>query len=68
MISGKKEVHFFGKGCCEKCTSVKKQRKRIVKEGQLQIEVPIIFIKGSCVETPLCTMYWINKNGDKGRL
>jgi hypothetical protein len=28
---GKKEVHFFGKGCCEKCTGMKQQRKRGVK-------------------------------------
>jgi hypothetical protein len=31
MISGKKEVHFFGKGCCEKCTGMKQQRKRRLK-------------------------------------
>jgi len=23
MTGGKKEVHFFGKGCCEKCTGMK---------------------------------------------
>jgi hypothetical protein len=42
--------------------------KKKIKKGELQIEVPIIFIKGSCVETPLCTMCWINEKGDKGRL
>jgi hypothetical protein len=31
MISGKKEVHFFGKGCCEKCTGVKQQGKEDLK-------------------------------------
>ncbi len=30
--------------------------------------MPIIFIKGSCVETPLYTMCWINKDGDKGQV
>ncbi len=30
--------------------------------------MPIIFIKGSCVETPLYTMRWVNKDGDKGRV
>ena len=67
MISGKKEMQFFGKGCCEKCTGVKQQRKRRVKEGQLQIEVPIIFVKGKYFGTPLCTMCWINKGDDKRR-
>jgi hypothetical protein len=28
---GKKGVHFFGKGCCEKCAGVKQQRKRRLK-------------------------------------
>jgi hypothetical protein len=27
MTGGKKEVHFFGKGYCEKCTGMKQQRK-----------------------------------------
>jgi hypothetical protein len=31
-------------------------RKRRAKKDLLEIEMPIIFIKGSCVETPLCTM------------
>ncbi len=26
------------------------------------------FIKGSCVETPLYTMCWINEDGDKGQV
>ncbi len=30
--------------------------------------MPIIFIKGSCVETPLYTMCWINEDGDKGQV
>ncbi len=32
MTGGKKGVHFFGKGCCEKCTGVKQQRKRRLKK------------------------------------
>jgi hypothetical protein len=31
MISGKKEVHFFGKGYCQKCTGIKQQRKSRLK-------------------------------------
>ncbi len=30
--------------------------------------MPIIFIKESCVETPLYTMCWINEDGDKGQV
>ncbi len=29
--------------------------------------MPIIFIKGICVETPLYTMCWGNKDGNKGK-
>jgi hypothetical protein len=28
MTGRKKGVHFLGKGCCEKCTGVKQQRKK----------------------------------------
>jgi hypothetical protein len=45
---------------------VAKEKK--VEKGQLEIEVPMIFVEGSYFETPLCTMCWINKGGDKGRL
>ncbi len=37
MISGKKEVHFFGKGYCEKCTGMKQQRKRKAKSWELRV-------------------------------
>jgi hypothetical protein len=32
MTGGKKEVHFFGKGNCEKCTG-KKQRRKEEQKG-----------------------------------
>ena len=56
MISRKKGVHFLGKGNCEKCTGMKQRRKRRAKKVYCKIKMPIIFIKGSCVETPLYTM------------
>jgi hypothetical protein len=65
MISRKKGVHFFGKGYCKKCMGMKQQRKKEQKRIYCKIKMPIIFIKGSCVETPLYTMCWINKDGDK---
>jgi hypothetical protein len=30
--------------------------------------MPITSIKGSCVETPLYTMCWINEDGDKEKV
>jgi hypothetical protein len=64
----KKGVHFFSKGYCEKCTGMKQRRKRRAKKVYCKMKMPIIFITGSCVETPLYTMCWVNKNGDKGRV
>ncbi len=68
MIGGKKGVHFFGKGYCKKCTGMKQRRKRGTEKIYWRIKMPIIFIKESCVETPLYTMCWINKDGDKGQV
>jgi hypothetical protein len=33
MTGGKKGVHFFGKGNCEKCTGKKQWRKKKNEEG-----------------------------------
>jgi hypothetical protein len=38
------------------------------KKIYCKIEMTIIFIKGSCVETPLYTMCWIDEDGVKGQL
>ncbi len=32
MTGRKKGVHFFGKGCFEKCTGVKQQRKKEIEK------------------------------------
>jgi hypothetical protein len=61
-------VHFFGKGCCEKCTGVKAAKKKEIEEDQLGVKVPIVFVKGNYFGTPLYTTCWINKGGDKERL
>ena len=60
-------MHFFGKGNCKKCTGMRQRRKRRAKRVYCKSKMPIIFIKGSCVETPLYTMCWINEDGDKGQ-
>ncbi len=46
---------------------MKQRRKRRAKRIYYKIKMPIIFIKGSCVETPLYTMWLGDKDGDKGR-
>jgi hypothetical protein len=48
---------MYGKEAVKK----KEERKGLI----VKIKMPIIFIKGSCVETPLYTMCWANKDGDK---
>ncbi len=35
--------------------------KRRMKRVNCTIKMPIIFIKGSCVETPLYTMCWVTR-------
>ncbi len=68
MTGRKKGVHFFGKGCCEKCTGVKQQGKKETEKDLSKIEVPVIFVKGNYFGTPLYTMCWINEGDDKRRL
>ncbi len=65
MTGRKKGVHFFGKGCCEKCMGVKAAKKKEIEKDLLKIEVPVIFVKGNCFGTPLCTMCRINEGDDK---
>jgi hypothetical protein len=56
MTGRKKEVHFFSKGCREKCTDVKQQRKKEIEKIRQKAEVPIIFVKGNYFGTPLYAM------------
>jgi hypothetical protein len=60
----KKGGAFFRQGVMRKVYGYEIAEKGRAKKDLLKIEMPIIFIKGSCVETPLYTMCWINKNGD----
>jgi hypothetical protein len=64
----KKGVHFFGKGCCKKCTGIKQQRKMRSEKGLSEVEVPVFFVKGNYFGTPLYAMCWINEGGDKEQL
>ncbi len=64
----KKRGAFFRQGELQKLTRMKQRGKRRAKKVYCKIEMPIIFIKGSCVETPLYTLCWANKDGDKGRV
>ncbi len=59
---------IFRQGVLRKMYGHEVAKEKKVEKGQLEIEVPMIFVEGSYFETPLCTMCWINKGGDKGRL
>ncbi len=68
MTGRKKGRIFLAKEYCKKCTGMNQQRKRRARKIYCKIKMPMIFIEGSCVETPLCTMCWVNKDGDKGQV
>ncbi len=68
MTSRKKGVHFFSKGCCEKCTGVKAAEKKEIGKDSSKIEVPVIFVKGNYFGTPLYTMCWINEGTVEDRI
>ncbi len=53
LLSGRKRVHFFGKGYCVKMYGKEQCRKEKQKRVNCIKLVPIIYIKGSCYETPL---------------
>ena len=63
-MSGEEGRAFFGKGCCEKSTDAKRQRKRRL-ERFFKNWMPSTFVKGSCFGTPLYTTCKSNKGGDK---
>jgi hypothetical protein len=64
----KKGGAFFRQGVLRKMYGCEAAEKRGAKKGLLKIEMKIIFITGSCFETPLYTMCWINEDGDKGQV
>ena len=43
----------------------KAAKKKEIEKDLLKVEVPMVFVKGNCFGTPLCTMCRINKGGDK---
>jgi hypothetical protein len=68
LVTGrKKRVHFFARGIAKNVRERSSEEKRRTKSVICKIKMPMIFIKGSYVETPLYTMCWGNKDGDKGQ-
>ncbi len=59
---------FFRQGVLRKVYGYEAAEKKKSKKDLCGIKMPIILIKGSCVETPLYTMCWINEEGDKGQV
>ncbi len=48
-----KECIFSAIRYCEKCTGESNSGKEKAEKGSLQKLMPIIYVKGSCFETPL---------------
>jgi hypothetical protein len=66
LLSGRKSVHFFGKNYCVKMYEKERGRKEKQKRVNCIKLVPIIYIKGSCYETPLYDhMLGYKRYGDK---
>jgi hypothetical protein len=69
LMSGRKKGCIFSaRGIAKNVRERSTEEKRRMERVNCKIKMPIIFIKGSCVETPLYTMCWGNKDGDKGRV
>ncbi len=67
-MTGIKRGAFFRQGELRKMYGIEAVKKKEERRGvNCKIKMPIILIKGSCVETPLYTMCWGNKDGDKRR-
>jgi hypothetical protein len=56
MTGRKKGCIFSAKGIAKNVRERSSEEKRRTKRVNCKIKMPINFIKGSCVETPLCTM------------
>ncbi len=67
MTGRKKGCIFSARGIAKNVRERSSEEKRRAKRVNCRIKMPIIFIKGSCVETPLYTMCWGNKDSDKGQ-
>ena len=68
MIGGKKGWIFSARGIAKNVRVWSSREKEEQERIYCKIEMPIIFINGSYVETPLYTMCWINEDGDKGQV
>jgi hypothetical protein len=64
-----KEGAFFRQGVLRKMYEKEAMRKKEEQKGLIaKIKMPMIFIKGSCVETPLYTMCWVTRTVIRGKL
>ncbi len=54
----------IAKNVRERSNEEKEEQKRV----NCKIKMPIIFIKGSCVETPLYAMCWVTRTVIRGKL
>jgi hypothetical protein len=68
-MTGKKGGAFFRQGvlrkmCGKEAVKKKKEQKRV----NCKIKMPMIFVKGSCYETPLYTMCWVTRTVIRDKL
>jgi hypothetical protein len=69
LLSGKKRMHFFGNEVLRKMCGKEQCRKKKLKRANCVKLMLIIYIKGSCYETPLYGHVLGNKwNGDKNEV
>ncbi len=65
----KKEGAFFRQGVLRKMYRKEAMREKEEQKGLIaKIKMPIILIKGSCVETPLYTMCRVTRMVIRGKL
>jgi hypothetical protein len=68
LRTGRKKGYIFSaRGIAKNVRERSSEEKSRTERVNCKIKMPMIFVKGSCVETPLYTMCWGNKDGDKGQ-
>jgi hypothetical protein len=68
MDGRKRGCIFSARGIVKNVRERNNAEKRRAKRVNCKIKMPIIFIKGSCVETSLYTMCWVTRTVIRGKL
>jgi hypothetical protein len=68
MTGRKKGCIFSARGIAKNVQERSSEEKRRTKRVNCKIKMPIIFSKGSCVETPLYAMCWATRTVIRDKL